>query len=291
MAPNRKQFSPAIEQPLMANIQLVQAKYLPLTQASSTTPVRSVAPQATIIRSDTPVAIADAYWKWTSMSGKQSKTIAAHENLFSAARFEQNAVRDSARRQRDASTKTFVHSPTPAPTDNYWEERVEAMRIYSQANALVSNTMGYWEWPEEKQVAALQLALIVREELARQVLSARATEDRLAQDAAKCENVQSDGPSKLEAEHDQYWSWSGPASTMFAAPSSVNESYWLWEDPSLASKAQQQQCLTLAILKYEASRSSFSGDHMQANLQVDCDARATAVAPALAPAADSYWNW
>ena len=289
MAPNRRQIAAALD-PLEDNTPLVQAKYLPVTNTTSSSSSTTVpAPQATVVRSDTSATVADAYWNWSS-----EKKIKVEKDLFSACHFEQNAIRDYQRRQQEASSKqtTIVRSSTPAPVASYWEERVEALltsvrTIRSDAHARVTD---YWDWPEETRVNALQVAWILQDEWARHQVSAATVEQRLVQDAATRKNVR----DQTNVEHDEYWEWETP-STVHAEPSNVNESYWQWETP-MVSKATQKQHVMASILEYEAIRPLFSGDHTW-KVQVDAAATKTSssiaveAAPLAAAASDSYWTW
>ena len=282
MAPNRKQISAALSEPTQL---VVQAKYLPLTQIATPT----AAPQqetaaVTLIRSSVAPSVADDYWNWSAADTIKSSnnTAEPEKDFFSAAHFEENAIRDYQRRQEEASTQTFVRATTAQKQEpSYWEERVESFTLRSDANARVGNTTGYWDWPEESRVNALQIALILHEELARQQMSAAAIEQRLVRDAT----VQSKKQYyETKPEHDDYWAWSNPT-TVRAAPCDVNESYWEWEStvPSISTKIA-------SLLEYETNRSLFSVDHYVALESHAIKAVAPTVRASAVAESQGYWD-
>lgn len=251
MAPNRKQISVALAEPTQV---VVQAKYLPLTQIAPTAPPQRDDAPVSVMRSSVAPSVADDYWSWGAsytISNSNSK-VEPKKDLFSAAHFEENAKRDYQRRQEEAWTQTFVRAAMAQQQEpSYWEERVESFTVRSDANARVGNTTGYWDWPEETRVNALQIALILQEELARQQVSAAAMEQQLVRDV----ETQSKKPYDYETkpEHDDYWAWTNPT-TVRAASCDMNESYWEWTVPIVSTRIA-------SLLEYEAHRSLFSVDH------------------------------
>lgn len=258
MAPNRKQLAVALD-PLVDTQPLVQAKYLPLT-AETTAAVAPVAPaEPTVIRSSN---VDHDYWTWEAP--------AAPADLFSTDRLlEQEA-------ERVCSSEP---SKTVASHDDYWAERVEAHQ--SAVNAAVSDSTGYWDWPE--QASDAQIALILQEEFNRQATSGERMEERLQQDSA---NYSYSAPQD-KAEHDDYWAWE-PATIVCAKANEVSESYWEW-DGAVESEQTQHERAIAALLAYEKARQLLSGEHVQALLEKQ--AQAPVEPAALKESSCSYWNW
>lgn len=265
MAPNRKQLALPLD-PLVSTVSLVQAKYLPLTyQEVSAAPCAPVEP--TVIRS---TVNSDDYWYQPNTSPEPT--------LFSADHLVSNLTRDAERRSR--STSPTIRAAAPSSAD-YWAERVQAHLVHNSANAAVSEATGYWEWP---QVAStVQIALILKEEMARQILSAEATEARLVRDTRSSATAE----SHARPEHDDYWAWKEPAATIIHAdPKHIQEAYWEWTTEASAPHMKQQ--MIAGILANEKVRSMLSVDHIQANLEQHT---AVPVSAPLIEANDAYWCW
>lgn len=258
MAPNRKQLACVLDLPLTDT---VQAKFLPLTtEVATSTPATPAEP--TIIRSNN---VDDDYWGWEAPAEKK--------DLFSAS----SMIEMEAQRLSTAATT----KKTVAAHDDYWAERVEAR--YSPENAAVSETTGYWEWPQD--ATPVQIALILKEEFARQQVSGERMEERLRQDASA---VQKHYLTK--AENDDYWGWETPT-TVHAEPSQVSESYWEW-DGAVKTEATKQQEVVAAILAYEKVRTLFSSEHVQQQLlKESATTTCTTATQTNNTANDSYWNW
>ncbi|CAB9502529.1 expressed unknown protein [Seminavis robusta] len=267
MAPNRKQLALAQLEPLMDTAPLVQAKYLPLTaqiQQQEAPVAPKPAEEPTIIRSNVN---SDDYWGWSS--SEPTLTV----DLFSADRMEANLLADVERRS-NATTKVIRAADT---SEDYWAERVEAHIVHSESNAAVSEATGYWEWPQD--ASTVQIALILKEELARNVTSAQTMEARLVEDAKTHTTTE----SQAKPENDDYWAWTPEATIVRADPSSVNESYWQWNTET----AQVKEQVIATIVAYEEIRGMFSAEHIQANLEKTV----TPEPSRPQESSDSYWCW
>jgi hypothetical protein len=257
MAPNRKQLALALD-PLVNTVPLVQAKYLPLT-AQEVSAAPCVPAQPTVVRSGVN---SDDYWY-------QRHCPEPSKDLFSANHLVSNLNRDVERRSQSATP--IIRASAPSSSD-YWAERVQAHIVHNSANAAVSESTGYWEWP---QVAStVQIALILKEEFARNLVSAEAIEARLVRDAQSTK-----AESQAKPEHDDYWTWQEPATVVHAD----SKAYWEW-----TCDAKQQ--LIDAIVAEEQVRSMLSADHIQTNLEKQA-AVAVPVSAPLLEANDAYWCW
>ena len=256
MAPNRKQIAFALD-PLVEKHSLVQAKYLPLT----TEVAAPAAPaEPTVVRANN---VDEDYWAWEAPAQEEKK------DLFSASRM---IEMEAARVASNAPVKTV------ASHDDYWAERVEAR--YSSENAAVSESTGYWEWPQE--ASSVQIALILKEEFARQQVSGERMEERLREEARTRKHYL----PQDKAENDDYWAWETPY-TVRAEPSEISDSYWEW-DGQVKSEQTEREEMIASILAYEEARGLFSGEHIQEQL---VQASQSLKEVNVNDANDSYWNW
>lgn len=294
MAPNQKQNLATLQRVPKDDLLLDSPKqFLPLTALDLDNADLNDSPKTVISN-----IASDEYWSWENKAS-------AFQDFFSAAFLEANLLKESQRlAARDDVTIIRAHRQE----DAYWD--VQASLVRSEANEAVSQRTGYWDWPQD-DITAVQIALIMKEELARGLLSAPRMEERLLEDA----RIKRHYLDQTKAENDTYWNWESPT-TVYAAPGTINESYWEWQQ-------EDQSCTAAAlkianILEYEAKRGLFSIDHLIETLtstvfsceqqvfaphQVESDAYWDCSAqeecywdwdtsiPVLVSPAQEYWDW
>jgi hypothetical protein len=275
MAPNRKQLLDVVA-PLIDTTQLVQAKYLPLTHVEAS---------ATTTETDTVSNVSNEdYWSWTSTAPAATEA-EEKTDLFSASHLEANLVQASKQEQEPKTTVSRANASS-APSDDYWAERIQAIRSNNANATLELSSDDYWYSPEEpEKIRDVQIAMILKEELARHLVSADAMEQRLVQQAAQAKNI----PSKAKAENDSYWQWDTPT-TVHAPAGTINESYWEWSAPEAEDTHKAR--LIASILQYEANRQLVSTQRVQDNLIQEAEAQASSCGSTQHAAAnDRYWSW
>lgn len=271
MAPNRKQLAFCLGNPLVDNTQLVQPKYLPLTHTLEQATVP--APVTTDAQSFNNNGPSDDYWNWEAP--EVTKEEEAPKDLFSVSSIEANLLKEA--EQLKAS------SDVEASNDGYWAEAEQDTVVVDEANKALSQETGYWDWPEQLKDA--QIAMILRDELARNRVSVDAIEKQLVQQSAQ---EQTRNPfCQPKAENDSYWTWEVPT-TVEADSGDVNDSYWQW---NTEDEEETNAAVVASILQYEANRELLSAAHVERSLASAPQPSTTCAQQASSEDSDDYWAW
>jgi hypothetical protein len=280
MAPNQKRNVLNLQTFAEEDLQLVVPKqYLPLTSL----PLSDALSKNDAVEVKTSIkSSSDDYWQWDASVKTTTPTTEKKKDLFSASFFEASLLKESQRMANRREGVTIIraakHEEHP---EDYWDAPQSTTR--NEANAAMSDNTGYWDWPKDSKAA--QIALILKEELARNLVSAERMEEHLLENA----RTQTHGFEQTKAENDSYWTWDSPT-TVYADPGTVDESYW-----ECSQEEETPVSLLAAILEYEANRELFTVDHM---IQAEAKASGQRLAPEKqvvnAPnkvGSDAYWAW
>jgi hypothetical protein len=289
MAPNQKHRKNSPNATDDASLWVTQPnkRYLPLTLLSAQG--KSTA-TATVIEQDKEAAELleeklsqkalgkhDEYWHWPTLASDsvvsknrsnktgQETSKSSKIDLFSAAFIESRLLAESQRLQERLQKGVTIIRAPPIPTDDIanWLERSD--KVTCEANRTLSERTGYWDWaPGAKEDQAPIIQLLLKEEIARQHVSAETMERRLLQDRRIAEE---ECPAKirrttLNVEEDEaYWWWdSSPPITVYADPATVDDSYWEW-NTDMGIKSVSSDTLA-GILEHAAARELFSIQHL-----------------------------
>ena len=273
MAPNVKQLHALASS--LADINVVQAKYLPLTHQTTVQQQEETSAPSVPVRSPAQIAESDSYWSWTAdvpvaVAEEQLEQPALpNKDLFSAAAIEANLIRDS---QRPAA-KELVVAADAADHDDYWAEASSSSSSVDQTKPQHDD---YWYAPANPEEAHIQA--ILNEEFARQQVSLATIERNLL--AARSQSR----ASGQKASNDDYWA---EETVVPAIDSSLQETYsqnyWVWESDS-CGKANN---ITESILAEEKCRQAVSLARIEHNL------KSTVLPPCgqTKAACDDMWNW
>lgn len=157
--------------------------------------------------------------------------------------------------------------------DHYWSEGTEAP--YCKVNGA---TDFHWDWSQD--ATATHVALILKEEWARHLVSAQRMEELLLEDARTRRHYF----DQTKAKNDPYWNWESPT-TVYADPGTINASYWEWneEEDSAAT-------LIASIMEYEARRELFSIEHI-IEAEVQAVGSLDMASASGCAESDAYWTW
>ena len=266
MAPNVKQLHLLASS--LADISVVQAKYLPLTHSTE-----QAVQQAAPVPSRTPAQIAesDSYWGWSadvpSTPVIQQEEEQPTKDLFSAASIEANLIKDS---QRTPSADIIVASDA-AENDDYWAEAT------ASADKTKPQHDDYWYAPANPEEAHIQA--ILNDEFARQSVSVQTVEKNLL--AARSQSR----ATGQKAANDDYWAEAtAPVDSLKEA---YSQSYWNW-DSDVRSKAEVNKAdLIESILAEEQCRQAVSCARIEQHLK-------STVLPACGQtkaSSDAMWSW
>lgn len=266
MAPNVKQLHLLASS--LADIDVVQAKYLPLTHSAE----QAVQEQQTApSRTPAQIAESDSYWGWTA--DVPSTPVVQEEeqpakDLFSAASIEANLIKDS---QRTTSADIIVASDA-AENDDYWAEAstVSASKTKPQHD-------DYWYAPANPEEALIQA--ILNDEFARQSVSVQTIQKNLL--AARSQSR----ATGQKAANDGYWAEATvPVDTLKEA---YSQSYWNW-DSDLRSKAEANKADVIdSIMAEEQCRQAVSCARIEQHL------KSTVLPPCgqTKASSDAMWSW
>ena len=271
MAPNVKQLHLLASS--LADLEVVQAKYLPLTHPASDQQVAQPTTQAPSVPSRTPAQIeaSASYWDWQPEvpSVQEEAVEEPKKDLFSAASIEANLIKDS---QRTASANIVVAEDT-AENDYYWQERVE------QADQTKPQHDDYWFSPANPEEAHIQA--ILNDEFARQSVSLETIEKHLL---AARSALRATGQKPA---NDDYWCESAPVVERESLKQVYSQNYWTWESDVSGKSESNKAALIQAILAEEQCRQLVSLARLEHNLQ-------TSVLPACGQtkaSSDEVWSW
>jgi hypothetical protein len=258
MAPNVKRLNLLASS--LADLDIVQAKYLPLTHPSEQAQ-QSV--QASI-RTPAPTA---SYWDWPADTPEE---VEEPKDLFSASSLEANLVKDS---QREASAD-IIYATDAAENDDYWSERVVEETITKPQHD------SYWSWPAQPQEAHIQA--ILEDEATRQQLSA----DKIVKNLVNSRFA--DRASQQNPACDSYWAWQSPAQVVSDSLDEVySQAYWEWKSDDRSKAEINKSEMIKTILASEACRQIVSLAKIEQNLKKS-SLPATCATQA---SSDDYWSW
>jgi len=257
MAPNVKQLHLLASS--LADIQVVQAKYMPLTHASVSVQ-QQVTPSASTPAQN--VEASASYWEWSAPTTVADVPIAitGKKDLFSSASMEANLIQDS---QRVISEDVVVSIDTESDNDSYWQERVEE----SAVDMTEPQHDDYWYSPANPEEAHIQA--ILNDEFARQSVSVETIEKNLLATSSQSFVI------GQVAANDDYWTEAKPVSRSLEQV--YSENYWSTEKVAVVS----------AILAEEECRRAVSLVSIEKNIQAS-------ILPACGQtkaSSDAHWGW